>query len=102
MIKKTKKKLKKVDLQQFLDSTGFLYKLSKQKITETDFTCIFEKDLTVKQKKDLSKRLGDLKSILNTFLAVRGFEKEYNAKIKQNIQRTHDFKKGTWNAKIIE
>lgn len=96
-----KKKLKKVDLQQFLDSVGFLYKLSKQKVTETDFTCIFEKDLTAKQKRDLDKRLGDVKAILSSFLAVGGFAKEYNAKIKKNIKITHDYKKGTWGAKII-
>jgi len=86
-----------MDMQEFLDSVGFLYRLNQIPITKFDFSCIFEKDISYKHKVELKKRFGDdIKKVITCFLAVKGFSKEVKAKIRKDIKITHNYKRGTW------
>ena len=95
MKKKTKKV--KVDIEQFLDAVGFLYYIKKLKVTQIDFSCVFEKDFTAKQKRQLNKYM-EIDSMLKTMILFPG---EYENKRRKDLVVTHN-KGGTWSAKIVK
>jgi mRNA-degrading endonuclease YafQ of YafQ-DinJ toxin-antitoxin module len=91
------KKKVKIDIQQFLDAVGLLYRLGKLNATDIDFSCVFEKDLTSVQKRKLSKHM-EIKDMLNCMIL---FPKEFGGTRKKDLVVTHN-DKGQWGAEIVK
>ena len=90
------KKKVKIDIQEFLDAVGLLYKLGKLNATDIDFSCVFDKDLTMAQKKKLNKHM-EIKDMLKSMVL---FPQEFGGKRRKDLFVTHD-NKGQWGAHII-
>lgn len=99
-MKKITKKIT-IDFQEYLNATGFLYKLSKQSATNFDFSCILEKDITLNKKQQLKKQFGSIPTILNAICLnfTAGFKLP---KIRNDIEVTRNFQKLTWSAKMVK
>jgi mRNA-degrading endonuclease YafQ of YafQ-DinJ toxin-antitoxin module len=95
-MKKAKKKVK-VDIQQFLDAVGLLYRLGQLNATQIDFSCVFEKDLTMAQKRKISKYM-EIKNVLTSMIL---FPREFGGTRRKDLVVTH-YPKGTWGAKIVK
>lgn len=97
MAKKVKEKKVKIDMQQFLDAVGLLYRLRKLDATQIDFSCVFEKDLTIAQKKKLSKYMA-IEDMLKSMIL---FPKEFGGERRKDLKVTH-YPGGSWGAEMIK
>lgn len=90
----------KLDIEKFLDAVGFLYQLNQIPTKNLDFTCIFQKDLTIKQKKDLGKFTAN-SDLLKSMIAVhKHYEKDLKNNLRKDLEVTYN--KGKWGAKVIK
>ncbi len=94
----------KIDIEEFLNALGYLYQLRTKSITDLDFTCVFVKDLTLAQKKKLKRQFeDDIVKLLKCAFAFKGFNREFKIPpFRKDIKITHNFKKGTWGARVIK
>jgi mRNA-degrading endonuclease YafQ of YafQ-DinJ toxin-antitoxin module len=95
-MKKATKKVK-VDIEKFLDAIGLLYRIGKLNATQIDYSCVFEKDLTMAQKRKISKYM-EIKNVLTSMIL---FPKEFGGVRRKDLEVTH-YPKGTWGAKIVK
>ncbi|HWY35050.1 MAG TPA: hypothetical protein VNX68_10415 [Nitrosopumilaceae archaeon] len=94
------KKKVKVDIEKFLEATGFLYRLNKIPTEQLDFTCIFDKDLTLKQKKELGRYTDNNKVLSGLLCMYKWHEKEFGVKLRKDIKVTHEGE--AWGAEVIK
>lgn len=91
----------KIDIEKFIDAVGLLYRLDRIPTKDLDFTCIFQKDLTIKQKKDLGQYTAN-SDLMKTMIAVhQHYEKDLKNKLRKDLKVIYNRKKGTWRAKLI-
>jgi mRNA-degrading endonuclease YafQ of YafQ-DinJ toxin-antitoxin module len=88
----------KIDIERFLEATGFLYGISKLNATQIDYSCVFEKDLTTAQKRKLNKHM-EIKNLLESMILFPKFFE--GGKPRKDLVVTHH-PKGLWGAKIIK
>lgn len=91
------KKKVKVDIGKFLDAVGLLYRLGKLNATDIDYSCVFEKDLTMAQKKKLPKHM-EIKVLLNSMVL---FPNYYGGTRRKDLIVTHN-DKGQWDAELVK
>ncbi len=78
---------KTIDIEKFVEAKIFLYSIRDIKIKEFDFSCVFNKDLKVKDKSILSKQWGTLEELLTTFFVLKKYHLEFGVEFRDEFKK---------------